>query len=107
MGIALAEAMALTQSPVLRDPLEKVVDVMLRAQQAPKTDPLHQGGWRYKINDDTADLSVSGWVIMALKSARNAGVEIPQEVFDDAAEYVWNMFSGQVFAITNPAQALA
>ena len=102
VGITLAEALSLTGSPVLREPLEKVIKVIVDGQKTPKRDPLHKWGWRYASNSDSSDLSVSGWQIMALKSARNAGVKIPEEVFEHAAEYVWNQYGGNGFGYAGP-----
>ena len=102
VGLALSEAYALTQSPIIRDPLEREIKAIIRAQQAPKTSPLNQGGWRYTHTSDDADLSVAGWQIMALKSARNAGIEIPDKVFSEAASYVWNMYGGPGFGYAGP-----
>lgn len=99
---ALAEGYALSGSPVLKAPLDRAAQFIVRAQKSPKLSPLHVGGWRYKPDDNTADLSVSGWQIMALKSAANAGVEIPQPVFDDALKYVWAMYGKPGFGYDGP-----
>lgn len=90
--LALAEGLTMTGSPALRAPLEQMVKATIAAQNVPKQNPLHNGGWRYGLNSNDSDTSVTGWVIMGLKSARNAGVEVPDEVFDKAAKYLWNMY---------------
>lgn len=92
VSLAFSEAYAMTGSPALRDPLERVVRTILRWQSSPKSDPRDLGGWRYTGNYLTSDLSVSGWMIMALKSAKNSGIDVPQKAFDDAARYVWNTY---------------
>ncbi len=46
------------------------------------------GGWRYNPVPYDADVSVTICQIMALRSARNAGIEVPKEVVDKAVEYV-------------------
>lgn len=46
------------------------------------------GGWRYNPVPYDADVSVTICQIMALRSARNAGIEVPREVIDKAVEYV-------------------
>ncbi len=54
------------------------------------------GGWRYlRIYraDSDADLSVTAWQLMFLRSARNAEFDVPQKYIDDAMEFVhrcWN-----------------
>lgn len=90
--LALSEAYAMTQSPALRDPVERAVRCLLRWQTASKSDARDLGGWRYTANYQTSDVSVSGWMIMALKSAKSAGIEVPQKAFDDAAHYLWNTY---------------
>jgi len=46
------------------------------------------GGWRYNPVPYDADVSVTICQIMALRSARNAGIEVNSEVIDRAVEYV-------------------
>lgn len=45
------------------------------------------GGWRYSPNASDADTSVSGAVLMGLLAARNAGIEVPDKVVDNALNY--------------------
>jgi len=45
------------------------------------------GGWRYSPSDRNADTSVSGSVLVGLLAARNAGIEVPDEVMDKALNY--------------------
>ena len=73
-SIALCEAYGMTQDPELREPAARAIDFIIKAQHATK------GGWRYEPRRET-DTSVSGWMLMALKSAQMAGLEVPQEVF--------------------------
>lgn len=47
-----------------------------------------QGGWRYNPIPYDADISVTICQIMALRSARNAGIDVPRETIDRAVEYV-------------------
>jgi hypothetical protein len=56
------------------------------------------GGWRYSPDSRDADTSVSGAVLVGLLAARNAGIEIPDEVIDKAIKYYTQMTSdaGQV-----------
>lgn len=46
------------------------------------------GGWRYSPDATDSDTSVTGAVLMGLLAARNAGLEVPDEVVDAALEYV-------------------
>lgn len=47
-----------------------------------------EGGWRYNPVPMDADVSVTICEIMALRSARNAGIDVPSETIDRAVEYV-------------------
>ena len=93
--LALAEAYGMTQSANARAPLEQAVAANLRTQKMKKTKTIHTGGWRYAPQSADADTSVTGWLVMGLKSARLAGIAIPDEAFEMAANYLWNMYSDQ------------
>ncbi|HEY0984181.1 prenyltransferase/squalene oxidase repeat-containing protein [Schlesneria sp. T3-172] len=56
------------------------------------------GGWRYSPDATDADTSVSGAVLVGLLAARNAGIEVPDEVIDKSLNYFTKMTSpsGQV-----------
>jgi hypothetical protein len=59
------------------------------------------GGWRYvrvqnAPNDADSDLSVTGWQLMFLRSARNAEFKVPQQYIDEAMEYVHRAWNEQV-----------
>ena len=71
--IALCELLAMTGDESYRKPAEKAVAYLIETQ----TD---LGGWKYNPGVQS-DLSVTGWVLMALKSARMAGIEVPSPVF--------------------------
>ena len=58
-------------------------------QRWPKDISTDLGGWRY-INDydqSDSDLSVTGWHLMFLRSARNAGFPVPTKAINDAVAY--------------------
>ncbi len=102
--LALSEGYMLTSSPMLREPLERATKLILTAQKVPKTNPIHTGGWHYSPQAATADTSVTGWVFMAMKSAKAAGIEVPQEHMDLAAQYFWNAYHpGGGFGYNGPA----
>lgn len=92
VAMTLSEGYTLTQSPAVREPLERMIAAIMRAQSVRKIDPRFKGGWRYKPSSDDSDTLVSGWVIAGLKSAENAGIAIPPSVFDNAGQFFWNMY---------------
>jgi hypothetical protein len=91
-GIAtlmLAEAAGMTGadiSPDIRKALTKAVQVILKSQRMNGHD---RGGWRYRaLPVDGADISVTGWQVMALRAARNLGCDVPAAAIDRAVEYI-------------------
>jgi hypothetical protein len=49
------------------------------------------GGWRYGYPDSpkaSSDLSVTGWALMFLRSARNAEFNVPKQHFDEGLDFV-------------------
>jgi len=67
----------------LRETLLKAVRLIVDSQN-------HEGGWRYQPVPYDADVSVTICQIMALRSARNAGLSVPKETIDRAVAYVRN-----------------
>ncbi|MFH1732589.1 MAG: prenyltransferase/squalene oxidase repeat-containing protein [Planctomycetota bacterium] len=68
--------------------LPHALKIILTAQAIQKRDPRHAGGWRYLRTSNTSDLSISGWCLMALRSARLNGAPVPAEAIQKATEYV-------------------
>jgi len=67
--IALCELYGMTQDSRYREPAQRAIDYCVRIQSS-------EGGWRYFPGSDS-DLSVTGWFVMALQSARMARLEVP------------------------------
>jgi hypothetical protein len=86
--LALAEAYGLTKDPSLRKPLQQAVDFVVAAQN--KT----HGAWDYRPKSKRMDTSVSGWQLMALKSADLAGIEIPADSLRLAGVWLDRVSSG-------------
>jgi len=88
--LMLAEVLGMTTGPRndrVRAALGAAVNLILKAQQVNK--PVgHFGGWRYQPGSGDADLSVSGWQVMALRAAANCGVEVPEKAIKLATDYV-------------------
>jgi hypothetical protein len=69
----------------VKSSVEKGVSLLLKAQ---RTTGLSRGGWRYNIVGTDADLSVTGWQLLALRAARNVGCDVPAERIDLAVDFV-------------------
>ncbi|MEL7239448.1 MAG: hypothetical protein AAGK78_11350, partial [Planctomycetota bacterium] len=76
----------------MRRRLEKAIDLILRSQRVQKYDERFEGGWRYAPGARDADLSVTVWQVMALRSAKAAGVEVPSSAIDEAVAYLKRSF---------------
>ncbi|MCE9546055.1 MAG: hypothetical protein K8T25_11115 [Planctomycetia bacterium] len=68
--------------------LPRALKVIIDAQNAPKTDVVDNGGWRYEPDSKDSDMSVTGWCIMALRSARLNGAPVPTSAINNALAYV-------------------
>lgn len=79
-AIALCEAYALTEDPKLKEPVTRAIQFILDVQH-------DAGGWRYQPKQP-GDLSVTGWQLMALQSARMSGIDVPDEAFDKANRFL-------------------
>ena len=71
------------------------ISLILRSQQVPKS-ATHRGGWRYTPDATDSDLSVSVWQLMALRSAKNDGLEVPSGAIEDAVEYLERSFTSSL-----------
>jgi hypothetical protein len=77
----------------LESAIRNAIRATLEMQAWPKN-PADRGGWRYQdvLDDVDSDLSVTGWQLMFLRSARNAGFEVPSKRIDDAVAFVRRSF---------------
>lgn len=73
--------------PELANWCRRSIDVILRAQQVSKSFT-ERGGWRYEPFLDQSDVSVTCWQLLVLHSARQAGFEVEQPVFNAALAYL-------------------
>jgi len=80
-SIALCEAFGLTQDPNLRRPAQMAINYIVMAQHP------SNGGWRYSPGQE-GDTSVTGWQVMALKSAQMSGLDVPDATMKKAVRYL-------------------
>jgi hypothetical protein len=75
--MALIEAYAMSNDPELKKPAQLGVDMILARQGNVGGDEYARVGWDYvRPNPSRNDISVSGWNVMALKSALGAGLSV-------------------------------
>jgi hypothetical protein len=84
-----------SQNERMQEAIQKALAVSLEMQRWPKDNEADKGGWRYVDDRDQSDsdLSVTGWELMFLRSARNAGFDVPKDAIDDAVAYVLRCYS--------------
>ena len=79
----LAEVYGMTGMERVKEKLKSAVGLIIQAQN-------ETGGWRYQPGADDADMSITVCQVMALRAARNAGINVPKDVIDAAISYVRN-----------------
>ncbi len=84
----VGEAYGMTMGGADTERSRRIHSVLVRAIRLIERTQNDEGGWRYNPVPYDADVSVTICQIMALRSARNAGIEVSKQVIDDAVEYV-------------------
>ncbi len=79
--VALAEACGQTGAADVRAELRRAVQLIISTQNA-------AGGWRYFPRVADADLSVTVLQVVALRAAKDDGLDVPQQTIDRAVAYV-------------------
>ncbi len=83
--LAMAEAAGMANVPDTKAAAQKAIDYCTEKHQCGEGSD--KGGWRYGPKQ-AADTSVTGWFIMALKSAKVAGLHVNPASFDGAIKYL-------------------
>ena len=96
-ALALSEAYGQCdpeQTDKLAPVIEKAIAATLEMQRWKRKRQIDVGGWRYLsvLFPQDSDLSITGWQLMFLRSARNAGFEVPNESIEAAVKYVERCF---------------
>ncbi|MCH8801766.1 MAG: tetratricopeptide repeat protein, partial [Chloroflexi bacterium] len=77
----MAEAYAMTADPRLAEPVRRATAFIESARND------DEGGWRYEPGQ-AGDSSVLGWQVMAIVSARRAGIDVSDESFEAARHWL-------------------
>lgn len=101
-GLMLTEVYGMTDSKrarAIRAVIVKGLNFTRQLQVRRKSHSQDLGGWRY-LHDRggsyaDSDLSVTGWQLMFLRSAKNAGFDVPKEQIDEAMRYVYSCWDEQ------------
>ncbi len=81
----LAEIYGMTGDPEVREKLKMAIGLIVMSQN-------HEGGWRYLPKARDSDMSITVCQVMALRAARNAGIDVPKTTIDRAIDYVRRSF---------------
>jgi len=80
--LALSEAWGMSsRKDEIREALKRAVKVIVASQNP-------EGGWRYRPDGRDADISVTVMQAVALASAQEAGIAVPEETIQNAVRYV-------------------
>ncbi len=84
----LGEIYGMTPGGADTDLASRTHEALVKAVRLIERSQNEEGGWRYNPVPHDADISVTICQIMALRSARNAGIEVNKDTIDRAVEYV-------------------
>jgi len=98
--MAVSEAFGMTHQESVRAVAQRAVDFICQTQ------PDH-GGFRYAgaVDKENGDMSVTGWQIMALKSAICSELNVPQQALDRSREFLKNTareYGGSAYIVSQP-----
>lgn len=101
-SLALSEVYASSSAASaveIREVIEKSIKASLEMQSWRKARKVDQGGWRYldllPRDGEPVDSNLSNtvWQMLFLRSAKNAGFDVPQESVDGAVRFIRNCFN--------------
>lgn len=107
-ALAFSEAYGMTNSRAWKEPAQNAINFLVNAQKPNPSNSTGLWGWRYASKQDIidrrdrgeldqnafesemrdADTSVTTWVVMALKSAKLSGLEVPDDSFQGALDFI-------------------
>jgi hypothetical protein len=80
-SLAMVEDYALTGSARFKRSAQAAVSFIEKCRN-----PYH--AWRYGVKPQDNDTSVTGWMVMALRAAKEAGLDVPKRAFEGANQWV-------------------
>lgn len=80
-ALFLSQVLGMTNDDTSKESMRKCINMLVEAQN-------ENGGWRYTPRKNDADLSVTVAQIMALRGAREAGMDVPEKTRTECINYV-------------------
>ncbi|MFG0332247.1 MAG: prenyltransferase/squalene oxidase repeat-containing protein [Maioricimonas sp. JB049] len=93
-GLMLGEVYGMTSGERSRQIESAIAKALIYHRDVQTRQKSHEGdigGWRYAYPESpnaSSDMSVTGWALMFLRSARNAEFNIPRQYFDEGLDFV-------------------
>lgn len=106
-GLMLGEVYGMSsgkRSERIEEAISKALIYHREVQSRTKASPADVGGWRYAYPESpkaASDLSVTGWALMFLRSARNAEFNVPKQYFDEGLDFVERCYEPEPPEIKN------
>lgn len=92
--LVLAESSGMLGDPAtetrVRSALKRALEVTMQAARVEKKDPF-RGGWHYNPNSDQADMSLSGWQMLSLHAAEQAGYQVDEAIINGGIAFTRRM----------------
>ena len=98
----LGQVFGESYDPRIRDALKAATQLILNLQDG-------QGGWRYTSDPQDADVSITTCQMLALFSARQAGIGVPREAIERSVEFLkraQNEDGGFRYRLDDPPESL-
>ncbi|MHC4822014.1 MAG: prenyltransferase/squalene oxidase repeat-containing protein [Planctomycetota bacterium] len=80
-ALAMAEAYGMTMSPLFKSSAQNGINFVTKCQNP-------YLAWRYGVKPQDNDTSVTGWMVMALKSGKMAGLDVDPDSFEGAVRWL-------------------
>ncbi|MEO1583332.1 MAG: prenyltransferase/squalene oxidase repeat-containing protein [Planctomycetota bacterium] len=87
-ALFLGEVYGMTAGGPDTDLADRTYEALVKSIRLIETTQNTEGGWRYNPLPFDADVSVTICQVMALRSARNAGIEVSKDTIDRAVDYI-------------------
>ncbi|MGL6094217.1 MAG: prenyltransferase/squalene oxidase repeat-containing protein [Fimbriiglobus sp.] len=79
--LALSQVFGMTADDDVKKVLMRAVTLIVKSQN-------HEGGWRYSPAPNDADISVTIMMVMALRGAKDSGMNVPNGTLTKAVAYI-------------------
>jgi hypothetical protein len=79
--LAMTQVYGMTGDEDVKKVTKKAIDLIVKTQN-------NEGGWRYDPSPTGADISVTIMQVMALRGAKDAGLQVPDKVMEDSIKYI-------------------